>query len=467
MTSTTTGDLTAIVIGSGSAGLTVGIGLAGLGRHVAVVEVGSVGGDCTNVGCIPSKTLLHRAATAGAMPWAEVRRTRDGLEAEESAMLDAHEAIDLVRGRARIVADGTVEVTGTDGTVRILEAAHVVIATGSAPMTVDIEGLVEPTLLTNETLFELEERPAHLAIVGGGAIAVEMATAHRDLGARVTMIEAAPRLLPREDPEVSAIIAESLRGAGVEVHRGTTARSFAEDGRTLTLGSGEIVDGVDRVLMAVGRRPRTAGLGLDALGVAMERGITTDTWGRTSRRGLWAVGDVTGATATTHGANAMARRTVRAIGLPWLPKIGRPPTIPGAVFGDPEVASVGLSLDELDRRWPEAARLHLRVDLADTDRGRTDQAGSGAVIVDAARLSGRILRASIVGPGAAQAIGIFTLAIDEDISMHRLYRMVHPYPTFASAIGAVADEFTRATLPNLPGEAAMWARHLPRRLRNR
>lgn len=467
MTSTTTGDLTAIVIGSGSAGLTVAIGLAGLGRRVAVVEVGSVGGDCTNVGCIPSKTLLHQAAMASTMPWDAVRRTRDDLEAEESAMLGAHEAIDFVRGRARIGADGTVEVTGTDGTTRTLDATHVVIATGSAPMTVDIEGLAEPTLLTNETLFELAETPAHLTIVGGGAIAVEMATAHRRLGARVTMIEAAPRLLPREDPEVSAMVAESFRDAGVDVHLGTTARSFAEHERTLTLNSGAIVDGVDRVLMAVGRRPRIAGLGLEALDIAMDRGITTDTWGRTSRRGLWAVGDVTGATATTHGANAMARRTVRAIGLPWLPRVGSAPTIPGAVFGDPEVASVGLSLDDLDHRWPEAARLHLRVDLADTDRGLTDQVVSGAVIVDVARLSGRILRASIVGPGAAQAIGIFTLAIDEDISMHRLYRMVHPYPTFASAIGAVADEFTRATLTDLPGEAATWVRHLPRRLRNR
>lgn len=459
--------LTAIVIGSGSAGLTVAIGLAGLGRRVAVVEMGAVGGDCTNAGCIPSRTLLHQAEVATAMPWAEVRRTRDVLEAEEAAMLDEHESIDFVRGHARVVGDGAVEVTGRDGTVQALAAAHVVIATGSSPQVIDIEGLSEPTLLTNETLFELKETPAHLAIVGGGAVAVEMATAHRHLGARVSVIEAAPRLLPREDPEVSAIVDDALRAAGVAVHVGTTARSFAQITRTLRLSGEASVEDVDRVLMAVGRQPRIEGFGLDAMGVAADRGITVDAWGRTSRRGLWAVGDVTGTTATTHGANAMARRVVRAIGLPWLPKIGAAPTIPGAVFGTPEAASVGLSLDDLHEHWPEDARMHLRADLGDTDRGLTDQVHRGAVIVDVARMSGRILRASIVGPGAAQAIGIFTLAIDEGISMHRLYRMVHPYPTFASAIGAVADEFTRTTLPRLPGEATAWVRHLPGRLRNR
>ena len=146
-------------------------------------------------------------------------------------------------------------------------------------------------------------------------------------------------------------------------------------------------------------------------------------------------------------------------------RLGKPHHIPAAVFCDPEVASVGLSVEELERRWPADARLHLRVDLADTDRGLTDAVTHGAVIVDAERLTGKLLRATIVGPAASEAIGIFTLAFDRGLSLHRLFAMVHPYPTYASAIGAVTDEFSRQTLPHLKAEAAAYLRHVPTRLR--
>ena len=458
-------DVTAVLIGSGSAGLTVAIGLAGLDHRVVVVEEGPVGGDCTNVGCIPSKTLLHLARTGAPSPWGEVRKRRDGLEATESTMLADHDRIELLRGSARIVGPGTVEVADQDGTLQRVAAPHIVIATGSRPRTVAIEGMDPARVLTNETLFEIDATPGHLVIVGGGAIAVEMATAVRHLGGAVTIVEVAPRLLGRDDPEVSAIVAQALGEAGVDVRLGTTATSFDEAKATLTLDDGDEIRAVDRVLMAIGRSPRVDGLGLDRLGVDVgPGGVGVDSWGRTSVAGVWAVGDVTGVTATTHGANAMARRVVRAIGLPRLLRVGRPPSIPAAVFGEPEVASVGFAPEKVARRWPEASRVHLRADLADTDRGLTDGVTRGAVIVDVERMTGRILRASIVGPGAAQAIGIFTLAIDRRISMHRLYRMVHPYPTFASAIGVVADEFTRLTLTDLPAQATTWARHLPHRL---
>jgi pyruvate/2-oxoglutarate dehydrogenase complex dihydrolipoamide dehydrogenase (E3) component len=453
----------AVVIGSGSAGLTVAIGLAGLGHRVVVIERGPIGGDCTNVGCIPSKTLIHLARAGVASPWDQVRATRDGLEAEESEMLAGTPGVELLRGEARLAGAGRVEVACVDGTTRTVHGDHVVVASGSAPITIDLPGIDPERLFTNEDVFELSETPAHVVIVGAGAIAVELAFALRRLGAQVTVVEGAERVLPREDPEVSTAIFGALERAGVAVHLGSAASGFDEGSRTLSLQSGASVAAVDRVLLAVGRRPRTNGLGLEALGLDVAGGVTTDGWGRTSVAGVWAVGDVTGQTTTTHGANAMARRVVQAIGLPKVPRVGRPPTIPSVVFAEPEVASVGLTLREVERRWPASARMTLRVDLTDTDRGLTDGITEGFVQVHVARFTGRILRASIVGPAAGEAIGIFTLAIDRRISMHRLYRLVHPYPTFASAIGRVADEFTRQTLPSLGSEATAWVRSLPHR----
>jgi pyruvate/2-oxoglutarate dehydrogenase complex dihydrolipoamide dehydrogenase (E3) component len=465
--STDRSDPRAVVIGSGSAGLTVAIGLAGLGHRVAVVERGPVGGDCTNVGCIPSKTLIHLARTGVASPWGRVQDRRDGLEHEEAAMLENHPDIELVRGEAQVTAPGRVTVSGADGSVRHLRAPHIVVATGSRPITIEVPGLGPERTLTNETFFDLDDTPGHLVVIGGGPIAVELASAVERMGARVTLIEAADRILPREDAEASAIVERALRTRTIDVHVGTTAQRFDEATETLHLSDGAAVGNVDRVLIAIGRRPRTEGLGLAALGLDTGGApLATDSWGRTEVDGIWAVGDVTGRTATTHGANAMARRTVQAIGLPKLPRISRTPTIPSATFTDPEVASVGLSRAEIERRWPADARLRLHADLADTDRGLTDDITDGAVLVDVERFTGRILRATIVGPSAAEAIGIFTLAIDRRISMHRMYRLVHPYPTFASAIGAVADDFSRQTLPNLRAEASAWARHLPRTLRS-
>ena len=262
-------ELRAIVIGSGSGGLTVAIGLAGLGHRVALVEAGPIGGDCTNVGCIPSKTLLHLARAGAANPFAEVRRVRDGLEAEESTMVTEHELIHLVRGRATFTGPGTIAVSTEDegeAADTALTAPDIVIATGSEPVRVPIPGLTDDRTLTNQTLFELDAPPASLAIIGGGAISVEMASGFRRLGTTVTVIEAAERILPRESPEASEIIHAALTDAGVAVHVGITAERFDDQGSTLHLSDGRAVGGVDRVLLATGRRPRTEGLGLDRVG---------------------------------------------------------------------------------------------------------------------------------------------------------------------------------------------------------
>ena len=442
----------AAVIGAGSGGLTLAIGLAELGHDVVLIENGRIGGDCTNVGCIPSKALLHAARTGIDDPLAWARAKRDDLARREDEEMAEHERIHVVRGWASLTPTRDPHVVRVHDGVSAHEvrARHVVIATGSRPITVEIDGLDEDRVITNVELFELAEPPEALLVVGGGAVAIEMATAFAALGTCVHLVEQQDRLLESEDPLITEIVERSMRSQGVHLHLGTTVDRI--DGPTTYLTDGCVVSGIDKVLMALGRTPGSDGLELDRAGVThSSSGITIDSWGRTSVAGIWAVGDVTGATATTHGAGAIGRRAVRAIALPTVPKVGRVGAIPNASYGEPEVASVGVTLDEL-AAIPESARRRIVVDHADVDRGYTDDISDGRLVVDVERYTGRILRAAIVGPGATDLIGMFTIAIDNRISLRKLFATVHPYPSHAEIIRQAADDFALSTLPNLPRE---------------
>jgi len=463
----------AAVIGSGSGGLTAAIGLAGFDHEVVLIEGDRVGGDCTNVGCIPSKALLHAAEAGHEDPLAWARARRDQLHDEEDHEMVEHEQIVFVRGWGRLTPlDGDrghhlVTVTGADGEIDV-HAEHVIISTGSSPIRVELPGLPDDRLVTNEELFDrIDQVPGRLVLVGGGAISLEMATAFRDLGASVDIVELADRVLPDHDPEVSEAITNALTGRGITFHPGVSAESFDAATNTLQLSSGDTIADVDLVMSNVGRRPRLEQLDLDAAGVSRTRhGITVDSWGRTDVDGIWAIGDVTGATHTTHGANAIGRRTVRAIALPRVLATGQPRAMPSAIYSRPQVASVGMSVDDV-HAIPERRRWRHRVDLADLDRGHTDVIEHGLLIVDAERFTGRIFRASIVGPAAADWIGIFTLAIDHGIGLRKIFGMVHPYPAHAEAVGRIADQFARDTYPNLAGEWWQMARGRASALRRR
>ncbi len=451
----------AAVIGAGSGGLTMAIGLSNFGHDVVLIEADKVGGDCTNVGCIPSKALLHAADSAIDDPLGWVRGRRDHLANEEADQMRDHERIHLVRGWARLTPKAgdahVVGVTGLDGDIHAgvaVRAEHVIISSGSQPTTISIDGLPAERTLTNENIFDMESVPATIVLVGGGVISLEMATAFVDLGAAVHIVELADRLIGTEDPLVSTTIHAALVDRGVHVHTGTSVERFDDATRTAHLGNGTAINAVDQVMIGVGRRPRLADLGLDAAGVeTTTRGIVADDWGRTSVDGVWAVGDVTGNTATTHGANAIARRTIRAIALP-LPKVGSPRALPNAVYSRPQIASVGLSMTALDA-LPAVGRVRYVKQLRDIDRGFTDDVEHGFVAVDAERFTGRILRAAIVAPDAAEMIGMFTIMIDNGIGLRKLFGSVHPYPAYSQAVGFIADEFATETFRHLPRE--WWA----------
>ena len=446
----------AAIIGAGSGGLTIAIGLARMGHESVLIEGGRVGGDCTNVGCIPSKALLHASRVGVEDPFAWVRERRDGLASREDAELVADPHIHLVRGWARLTGPGPTPrlvVSGPDGEAEV-RADNIVISGGSRPVTVDIPGLKPERVLTNESLFELTTPPGRIVVVGGGAIGLEMATAFRRLGTDVHVVELQEQLLATEDPLVGSTVRAALEERGVVFHLGMAISEAGDDdgGASLLLTDGGTIDLVDHVLMSVGRRPRVEDLGLEAAGVEFgPRGIAVDTWGRTNVPGVWAIGDITGSTQTTHGANAIGRRAVRAIAFPKLPRTGSPRAMPSAVFCDPEIASVGLSPTDVEA-LPASGRRRYTVPLADIDRGLTDDIRHGFVMVDVERFSGNLLRATVVGPAAGELIGMFTMAIDHGIGLRKLFGMVHPYPTYADAIGRITDEFALDTYPHLARE---------------
>jgi dihydrolipoamide dehydrogenase len=458
----------AAVIGAGSGGLTIAIGLAGFGHEVVLIEAGKVGGDCTNVGCVPSKALLHAARAGAGDAFAYAREKSEDLREREDDEMVEHDKIHLVRGWARLTdrhEPHVVEVTGDDESTVEVRAEHVIVCAGSEPIRFPIDGLGDYRLLTNENLFELSEVPSKIVLVGGGAISLEMATAFRDLGSEVHLVELADRLIPNEDPLVSSTIQAALEDRDVVMHIGTKVDRF--DGQTARLANGSEIADVDRVLMAVGRRPRLGDLGLDAAGVeSTKSGITADSWGRTNVPGIWAVGDVTGNTLTTHGANSIGRRTIRAIALP-LPMIGAARVQANAVYSRPEIASVGISVEQV-ARLPKGGRRRYEVQIENIDRGYTDDIEHGVAMVDVERFTGRILRAAIVGPSAAEIIGIFTMAIDHDIGLRKMFGMVHPYPSHAQLVGHITDDFARDTFAKLPREwLGMMRGRVTSRLRRR
>lgn len=457
-----------LVIGAGSGGLTVAIGLANLGKEVGLVEANDVGGDCTNVGCVPSKTLIHLAANykpgidiGGIL--AEVTRKRNALRDKETDEVRHTHNLELINGNAKFSGAKKIIITASDGETREISAGNIIIATGARPRILDIPGIPSERLLTNESLFDITTAPSHLAIIGAGIIAVELAFAFRKLGTQVTLIALDPRVLPVYSVEVSEAIQPELEKHGITTYYNATSDSYDEKTRTLNVRSGEStfpIPDVDRVLLAVGRVRNIDKLDLEKAGIDFDRtGIRVDSFGRTNVKGFFAIGDVTPTSAFTHSANAQGRRVVQKISFPWLPVRRPEPIFPTATFSDPEVATVGLTSKQIAEKCHPELILRLRVDLKNLDRGYTDGVENGFILVDAVRLTGTILGVTIVGPRASEMISLFTLAISKRISLYNLYGLVYPYPTFSNGVLKIADAFMRETLPNLPREVITYLRY--------
>ena len=432
------------IIGAGSGGLSVAAGAAQMGARTVLIERGLMGGDCLNYGCVPSKALLAAGKRAQAMragapfgvkpvepeiDFAAVKHHVAGV-IEAIAPVDSQErfeglGVTVIRESARFTSPRELQAGPT--TVR---ARRFVIATGSSPLVPPIPGLDAVPYLTNETIFADRTRPAHLLIIGGGPIGMEMAQAHRRLGCDVSVIEGA-RALAKDDPEAAAVVLARLREEGVRIEEGAKVASVSgtagairvrvEDGREVT-GS--------HLLLAVGRRANVAGLGLEAAGVEhTAHGVTVGDDLRTSNRRIYAVGDVAGRLQFTHVAGYHAGVVIRSA-LLGLPAKARQSHIPWATYTDPELAQVGPT--EAEARREHGDRIEIaRFPFSENDRAQAERetAGFAKVVV----LRGRPVGATIVGEGAGDLIGLWALAISAGLKMSQVAGMVAPYPTRGEA----------------------------------
>jgi len=454
-----------VVIGAGAAGLAAARTARSAGRSVALVDVAPPGGDCTHYGCVPSKTALdvaHRVAGArAAQQWglppvadvdfgqvmSHVRAVIADVERDESPQQLAGEGIDLVRGWARFTGPHSIDVDG-----RRLDASRFVLATGAHAAIPPVPGIGDVAHLTNRNLFELAERPAHLLVLGGGPIGVELAQAFAQLGSRVTLIEAAPRILVKEEPEVSSIIAAVLERDGVEVRTGAAVEQVSA-GPALQLAGGGTVSG-SHLLVAVGRSPAAAGMGLDRAGVVTgSRGeIVTDRYLRTSARHIFAAGDCTSLLQFTHVADEQGRLAAgnafasqRAVpGLPGGLKAFDTRVVPWVTFTDPEVGRVGMSEQQAFAAYGRRARVAV-VSLAEMDRPRTAGHTDGylKLIAGPRRLAPSHLLDEVIGltavsPAGGELAAYGALAMQTRMLAARLAQTTAPYPTYSIGLRLAA-----------------------------
>lgn len=460
-----------VVVGGGTAGLVGAKTAVGFGARVLMIEGNRPGGDCLWTGCVPSKALLAAASAAAtarhsaglgvnvgrvSVDFAAVMKHVKGAIAHIEP-LDSPEAIraagvELVQGWATFTSQNTLQVNG-----ETISFSQALLAMGAAPAVPPIPGLAQAEYLTSDTLWEITELPENLVVLGGGSIGSELGQAFARLGADVTIVEGADRILPREDEEASALVDESLRADGVKILTGNGVASV--QGNELILQNDERVP-FGTLLVAVGRSPRTKNVGLEQLGVHIKKGgvIEVDEHLRsTTNSKVWAAGDLSGQPQFTHTASMHGSLAASNAILGVLRKVDDS-AIPRVTFTHPEVAAVGVATNPAPKG----------VEISTVEHGHNDRAvaegdlrGFTKLAVDS---SGKIVGATIVGPRAGESLGEVTLAVAKGMKTRDLAGVTHPYPTFNDAGWNAAVAHARKTLDNpAVKKATGLATHLRRR----
>lgn len=437
------------VIGAGSGGLTVAATAASFGVPVVLIEKGKMGGDCLNYGCVPSKALLAAAKHAAC-----VRQSPDfGVMADPQFDVDFNKVMAHVKSVIAAIAPNDSEERFTALGVKVIRAEgkftdadtvkadgfeikprRFVIATGSSPLVPPIPGLDAVAHFTNETIFENQQRPAHLVVIGGGPIGLEMAQAHRRLGSEVTVVEAA-RAFAKDDPELAGVVLDQLAREGVVIRENAQVTRVEKAGRNgvrvfFQSGDGEENVVGSHLLVAVGRKANVDGLGLEAAGIKFDkRSIKVDATLRTTNRRAYAIGDVAGSLQFTHVAGYHAGLVIRSI---MFRMAAKPDTsiIPWATYTDPELAHVGW--DEKTAREKLGQISVLRWPFHENDRAQAERKTAGMIKVIADR-KGRIKGATIAGANAGELINLWALAVSKKLTLRDIAGYIPPYPTMSEA----------------------------------
>ena len=466
-------DRNLVVIGAGSAGLVSAYIAATVRAKVTLVEKHAMGGDCLNTGCVPSKALIRSARmVADARGSARLGVRTGEVEVDFRAVMDRvqqavaavapHDSVeryrdlgvDVRRGNARIISPWVVEIDGTPISTRAI-----VIASGAEPLVPPLPGLEGSGYFTSDTLWQLRELPKRLLVLGGGPIGCELAQAFARLGSVVTHIEGADQLLLREDDEVSVFVQARLAADGVDVRIGHKAMAIEHDsdGRVLVCeAAGNSVRlPYDTLLVAVGRKPRTSGFGLEELGIAAPRTVETDTYLATVYPNIYACGDVAGPYQFTHTAAHQAwYAAVNALFGQFRRFRADYSVIPAVTFVDPEVARVGLN--EREAREQDIDYEVTRYDLNDLDRAITEDQASGFVKILTPPGKDRILGVTIVGQHAGELLAEFVLAMRHGLGLNKILGTIHAYPTWAEANKYAAGAWKKA---HAPERVLAWLAH--------
>jgi pyruvate/2-oxoglutarate dehydrogenase complex dihydrolipoamide dehydrogenase (E3) component len=464
-----------VVIGAGTAGLVTAAGAAGLGAKVALVERHLLGGDCLNVGCVPSKCIIRSSRVYADLKDARkfglripggaevdfpavmerMRRLRARISFHDSAKRLQELGVDVFLGEGRFAGPGLVEVGG-----QTLRYKRAVIATGTRPVHPAIPGLAEAGFLTNETVFSLTERPRRLAVIGGGPIGCELAQAFRRLGCEIILFHSASHILNREDSDAAEILQQSFIRDGIRLILDCkTKRVEKKNGKKVIhfecQGTEEGV-AVDEILVGVGRAPNVEGLNLESVGVQYDKreGVAVNDRLQTTHPSIYAAGDICLKYKFTHTADATARIVIQNA-LFWGNKKQSALTVPWCTYTDPEIAHVGMY--ERDAREKGIAVDTFMRPLNEVDRAIADGEEEGFVKVHVRKGTDEILGATIVARHAGEMISEVTLAIVGNLGLKTLANVIHTYPTQAEAIKQVADAYNRTRLtPLVKGLFARW-----------
>ncbi len=464
-------DFDVVVIGAGAAGLTAAGLAVSFGAKTLMVERDRLGGDCTWTGCVPSKTILkaakvaHEARHAARFGLADlqpevpfgsviehVHRIRQEIyeDADDPAIYEDL-GVEVRRGDARFTGPHHLVIAGGGGTERV-STRYAVVATGGRAAAPPIDGLEEAGYLTNETLFEIEEQPRRLAVIGAGPIGVEMGQAFRRLGSEVTIVDLGDRILSRDAPHHSRILRERLEAEGVRfVFNATIERVRAEgQDKVLEVAVGDTKEKIraDALLVATGRKPNVEDLGLAEAGVVVvKKGVRVDDRCRTSQDHVYAVGDCTGEYQLTHMSEHMAKVALSNMLLKLPAKIDRR-HVPWVTYTEPELGHLGASEDELQGRGQRYEVY--RFPYQKVDRAVTESEPVGEIRVFATPWRGKILGASVVGERAGELISLYALAMKHGVTLREIADTIIPYPTYALGARRAADQwYARKQYPAL------------------